>query len=324
MCENALIRTPSLDPCHNLALEDTLFDVHRQGVALYLWRNQNTVVIGRNQNAWKECRLSELAHDGGTQVRRMSGGGAVFHDVGNLNFTFITTKALYDQTRQLGVITAAVNALGIPAAFTGRNDIVTADGAKFSGNAFRHTHTTDLHHGTLLIDVDMQKLGKYLSPSPDKLRAKGVDSVRARVCNLKELRNDLTIDMMAQALTEAFLREYGAYATLEEAALPQAALAAAQARHQSWEWRCGASPSFDASLSTRFAWGGVELLLTMQKGRITEARVFSDAMDEAFIRSLSPALTGARYNSADMANAVQSLGGEMAEDIAEWLMEKNV
>ena len=319
MYENHLIRTLSLNPFHNLALEDTLFDAHRRGVTLYIWRNQNTVVIGRNQNAWKECRLAALAEDGGALARRMSGGGAVFHDVGNLNFTFITTKALYDQTRQLGVITAAVRALGIPAVFTGRNDIVTADGAKFSGNAFRHTHTADLHHGTLLIDVDMQKLGKYLSPSPEKLRAKGVESVRARVCNLAALKPGLTIEAMAQSLTEAFSREYGAYAALEEADLPQTALAAAQARHASWAWRCGASPSFDASLCARFPWGGVELLLSMQKGQITQAQAYSDAMDEAFIRSLPPALTGARYHSADMAAAVRRLGGDMALDIAKWL-----
>ncbi|MDD4075591.1 MAG: lipoate--protein ligase [Eubacteriales bacterium] len=319
MCENALIHTLSLDPCYNLALEDTLFDTHKRGVTLYLWRNQNTVVIGRNQNAWKECRLSALSQDGGTLVRRMSGGGAVFHDTGNLNFTFITTKALYDQTRQLGVIIEAVRALGIPAGFTGRNDIVTADGAKFSGNAFRHSRTTDLHHGTLLIDVDMQKLSKYLAPSPEKLRSKGVDSVRARVRNLSELNPELTTAMMAQALREAFLREYGSFSVLEEKDIDQSLLAEATAKHQSWAWRCGASPAFDAELSTRFPWGGVELCLSLEKGRIVQARAYSDAMDEAFIRALSPALLGATYESVAIANAVRRLGNDMAADIANWL-----
>lgn len=319
MCENTLIHTSSFDPCHNLALEDTLFDTHTRGITLYLWRNQNTVVIGRNQNAWKECRLDALSQDGGTLVRRMSGGGAVFHDTGNLNFTFVTTKALYDQTRQLGVIIDAVKSLGIPASFTGRNDIVTADGAKFSGNAFRHSSTTDLHHGTLLVDVDMQKLSKYLAPSPEKLRAKGVDSVRARVRNLTELQPKLTTALLAQSLADAFSRAYGGCAVLEEKDLDQALLEKATEKHQSWAWRCGASPAFDAELSTRFPWGGVELCLSLEKGRIVQARAYSDAMDEAFIRALSPALLGATYESVAIANAVRRLGNDMAADIANWL-----
>lgn len=185
---NRFIVAQSKDPYKNLALEAWLFENGRQDVWLYLWQNQHTVVIGRNQNAWKECRLSALEADGGKLARRGSGGGAVYHDVGNLNFTFILPRDVYDLRRQLGVILAAMERLGIPARFTGRNDLVTQDGAKFSGNAFQFSAHTALHHGTILVAADMGALSQYLAPSKAKLAAKGVDSVRSRVCNLNTLR----------------------------------------------------------------------------------------------------------------------------------------
>ena len=319
---NTVVYTQSLDPWHNLALEERIFEERPEGMNLYLWQNQNTVVIGRNQNAWKECRLEPLERDGGRLARRTSGGGAVFHDVGNLNFTFTAPKALYDLPRQLGVILSAVRALGVDARFTGRNDLVTQDGAKFSGNAFRHSDKTSMHHGTLLIDVDMSRLSRYLSPSPEKLKAKGVESVRARVCNLRERRPDLTVQAAKAAVIDAFAREYGAFTPLEESALNAAALAEARERHASWEWRMGGSPQFDWELSTRFPWGALELQLCLRQGRVTGVRAYSDAMDEAFIRALEPALTGRRLCGGELAAAADALGGELARDVAGWLREK--
>ncbi len=138
-----------------LALEEYLFDtIADNTVILYLWQNQNTVVIGKTQNAWKECHLSALEADGGKLARRPSGGGAVFHDLGNMCYTFIASSGLYCLERQLKVILEAVKALGIEAEFTGRNDITTKDGRKFSGNAFRFVKNTGLQHGTLLLDTE--------------------------------------------------------------------------------------------------------------------------------------------------------------------------
>ncbi len=316
---NQLLINTSFDPWHNLAVEELLFDTHREGVTLYLWQNRHTVVIGRNQNAWRECRTELLHQEGGRLARRTTGGGAVYHDLGNLNFTFVTRREEYDLARQLGTVLSAVRALGVSAGFTGRNDLVTDAGAKFSGNAFRFSRETGMHHGTLLVNVDMERLGRYLSPSPAKLQAKGVESVRARVCNLSEFGSHITIDTLRAAVAEAFRREYGRCGSLEETALDPVRLGEAEARHASWEWRMGAAPAFGISMETRFPWGGVELALSLERGTVRAARVYSDAMDEAFILRLSEAIVGVPFRGDAMAAAAAALGGPLADDVAAWL-----
>ena len=189
----SVLTAEGTDPRRNLALEATLLHQVRPGEEiLYLWQNQRTVVIGRNQLATNECRIQALEADGGHLVRRLSGGGAVYHDLGNLNFTFLTCRRDYDVTRQTEVILQAVRALGIPAERNGRNDL-TVDGQKFSGHAYYQTGDQCYHHGTLMVSVDLAPLEGYLNVSPLKLQAKGVASVRARVGNLADFCPGLTI-----------------------------------------------------------------------------------------------------------------------------------
>ena len=309
----------SHDPWHNLAVEALLFEGLRADEAVfYLWQNAATVVIGRHQNAWQECRVKLLEAEGGRLARRSTGGGAVFHDLGNLNFSFVLPRGAYDVHRQLEVIRRAVGEFGIEAEFSGRNDLL-AGGAKFSGSAFKLSDRVGLHHGTLLVDVNMDRLSRYLVPGADKLKAKGIKSVRSRVCNLTEFNPDLTIPALAEALRRAFAAEYGPAEPMTVDDLDRARLADLEAQYASWDFRMGKALPFDATLSHRFDWGGVTLELSLRQGRVERAGVWSDAMDEAMIDQIAPALRGVRYVNADLSRALAALDHPHLKDLAAWL-----
>ena len=316
---NMLFYGDSHDPWRNLAAEEVLFDAPGAGMTLFLWQNANTVVIGRHQNAWRECRASLLEAEHGKLARRTTGGGAVYHDLGNLNFTFVCPREQYDLARQTGVILEAVRGLGVDAAFTGRNDIVTAGGAKFSGNAFRFSKAAAMQHGTLLVSADMEKLSRYLAPSPEKLRAKGVASVRARVANLCEFGAHIDVSSVREAVRTAFLAEYGAYELREVQSLDPAKLGALYERNASWAWRMGAAPAFDVSFETRFAWGGVELMLSLRHGTVEHATCFTDAMDADLGQRVAGLLVGSVYEPAALAQRLVDSDIPEDRDIAAWL-----
>ncbi|MGR6439103.1 lipoate--protein ligase [Proteus mirabilis] len=175
---------------------------------LFLWRNDNTVVIGRAQNPWKECNTRKMEEDGVKLARRSSGGGAVFHDLGNTCFTFMAGKPEYNKTISTQIILDGLSKAGIQATASGRNDLVVplADGErKISGSAYKETKDCGFHHGTLLINADLSRLANYLNPNPKKLQAKGITSVRSRVTNLVELKPDITHEKLCHAITDSFL-----------------------------------------------------------------------------------------------------------------------
>lgn len=283
--------SPSADPHYNLALEESLLAKAGDAVILYLWQNQNTVVIGRNQNPWKECRTALLNQEGGHLARRLSGGGAVFHDLGNLNFTFLMPQPLYDLDKQLLVICEAVRSFGIKAERSGRNDVL-ANGRKFSGNAFYKNGKQAYHHGTLLVDADMGKMGRYLNPSKAKLAAKGVDSVRSRVGNLKELNPEITIDALKAALKTAFSTIYGG--AVEE--IPPVCDPALEGHYRSWEWNFGQKLPFTFEWEDRLSFGCVRIEAKVENGVIAQAKVYTDAMDWQLPEKMEAALTGQRLD----------------------------
>ena len=301
-------QTESVDPYYNIATEKRLLETVQPGCCiLYLWQNQNTVVIGRNQNAWAECRTSLLEEEGGLLARRLSGGGAVFHDLGNLNFTFIMCQEDYDLDKQLSVIREACAAAGIQVEKSGRNDLL-AGGCKFSGNAFYHAGGKAYHHGTLLVDADMEKLGRYLTPSKAKLASKGVQSVRSRVINLKQLCPDLTCEILKQHMTAAFGKVYGAAPQVlalsdeDEAAITEAAKTLG-----SWDWLYGQKLPFSVSFEDRFSWGGILLELDVQNGLVEAAQVYSDAMDWALPQKIQDALWGCKLAMDPLCEALQNM-----------------
>ena len=317
----------SEDPYYNLAVEQHLLEtVEDNCCILYLWQNKNTVVIGRNQNAWKECRTAELETDGVHLARRLSGGGAVFHDLGNLNFTFLVPTADYDLDKQLGVIIEACRALGISAEKSGRNDIL-ADGRKFSGNAFYEHENRSYHHGTMLIDVDMSKMSKYLNPSTEKLNAKGVDSIRSRVVNLKELCPALNIDEMKRQMTAAFERVYGLRAKrIFHVDFDATKFEEIYHHNKSWEWNYGKNLPFTLEHSSRFNWGEIQLQMAVDSGIITDVTVYSDAMDWDFAKTLQEVLIGCRFQTTAMIKLVQTINcsESIRNDICQMLLKQEV
>ena len=322
---NRLIRGRGFDPWRNLAVERELFSAYEGDRILYLWQNADTVVIGRNQNPWKECDLGLMEAEGARLARRGSGGGAVFHDLGNLNFTFMSPLGDHDVIRQLHLIQKAVLSLGIETVITGRNDLVVAEGGrKFSGSAFQRSRTRALHHGTILIDSDLGKLARYLRPSKRKLSAKGVDSVSSRVCNLKALNPGLSIAAMEGALLAAFEGEYGGVSLDSALALDEGRIAAYEREYASWEWRIGKAPDFDVDLSERFPWGEVQLLLGVRHGLVREARVYSDALDEEMVSAIGPALVGCRFTSEALGARLKALGFPETEEVAQWLLGERI
>ncbi len=272
------------DPYNNLALEEYLVNHVEQGeCVLYLWQNEKTVVIGKNQNPWKECRIKELKEDGGKLVRRLSGGGAVFHDLGNLNFTFVVNKEDYDLEKQLKVILKAVNNFSIPAKKTGRNDI-TVEGRKFSGNAFYSDGRHSYHHGTLLIHVDMENMSKYLNVSRDKLVLKGVESVKSRVVNLSEYNDSLNIETMKEALIQAFSQVYERRPIpVESSCMDYEEIEELSKKYSSWDWIFGKKMEFNYSIEKRLEWGNIDIQFHVQAGVVKECMAYSDAMDIWFI-----------------------------------------
>lgn len=320
------IESTTTDPYSNLALEKYLFDhVQEEEVILYLWQNQRTVVCGRNQNLWKECNVSRLLEAGGHPVRRLSGGGAVFHDLGNLNFTFLVNKVNYDVDRQLTVILEACRSFGIQAEKTGRNDI-TIDGRKFSGNAFYKSKGHCYHHGTIMVSVDKSMLSTYLNVDPTKLQSKGVASVKARVANLTDFCPTLTISQMKERLRLAFEQVYELPSqTLEPDTLDQAALAENRATFQSEDWLYGKNVDFAFQISRRFPWGDFDLRLNVENGKIVSSALYSDANDESFIRSIGEQLDGLEFSYQALCPlleqaALSEAQREMVQDIQSFLL----
>ncbi|WP_300522514.1 lipoate--protein ligase [Aminiphilus sp.] len=287
------VTSPSHDPWWNLALEEYLLDRVEDGtMILYLWQNDRTVVIGRNQNAWRECRTELLEAEDGRLARRLSGGGAVYHDLGNCNFTFLATPKTYDFLRQVKVVLDALRSLGVAAEFGGRNDI-TVEGRKISGNAFYRGASGRFHHGTILVSVEMERMARYLQPSKAKLVAKGVTSVRSRVANLCELRPVVTVADVRDALQRAFSDYFGPGEILDASAIfAESAVAALREKYASRSLIYGKTPAFDLEMEHRFGWGEVQLGMTVKDGVVSECRLFTDALDAELLRSVECLFVG--------------------------------
>lgn len=231
-----IVTGTSFDPYHNLAVEETLLKTSCGRRILYLWQNDRTVVIGRHQDAKTECDLEKMQEDGVLLAKRISGGGAVYHDMGNINFTFIAPRGLLSVDEDFEIISEAVRSFGIDTCRTGNNDLgIASTGAKFSGSAFYQSGPDEdspcFHHGTILCSCDIEKMGKYLTPPAEKLERHGVQSVRARVANL-----GLDTGKVKESIIKVFEERFGEAKRTGEEEADSGMVAEAAARLSSHSW----------------------------------------------------------------------------------------
>lgn len=283
------------NPYLNLAVESQLLDKHlKNTITLFLWRNRQTVVIGTNQNPYSECDVDTLLKEGGHLARRRTGGGSVYHDLGNLNFSFIADKKIFDVNRQMTVIQKTLLNYGLETEVSGRNDI-TYQGRKFSGNAFAKTKYQGLHHGTILIKTDGEKLQKYLKVKPAKLHKHGVKSVASRVINLSEVA-DITSENIIPYLIKAFEEVYDNKATvINFDDLCTEEVLKLKDHISSDEYLFGKWREFHTQKSETFDWGSVDIELDIDedKGIIKNIGIASDSLEPTSIKTAIELLKGA-------------------------------
>ena len=284
------------DPFLNRAVEQYLTEHQEEdAITLYLWKNQRTVVIGYNQNPYSECNVELLLDEGGHLMRRGTGGGAVYHDLGNINFSFVADKKLYDVKKQLSVIQDALLSYGLQTEISGRNDL-TCEGRKFSGNAFAKGQKNDLHHGTILIKTDGAMMQRYLIVDKAKLMKNGVKSVASRVINLSELVPELTSESIKQPLIASFEKVYGGTAqTLDfDTFINKAEVQNIKTKISSLEFLFGRWMFFKTTKKAQFPWGNVDIALNIDEAKaiITNVQIASDCLDTETIERAEKLLQG--------------------------------
>jgi lipoate-protein ligase A len=317
------------NPWFNLATEDYLFKNSPEDTqVLFLWQNAPSIIIGRAQNPYLECQLAQMEQDGVILARRQSGGGTVYHDLGNLNFTFISPASDYSKDKNFNIILNALTALNIHAIRSGRNDLLIShqgEDRKISGSAFRETKKIAFHHGTLLVHADLQRLTRYLSPSQKKLEAKGVPSVRSRVMNLIEISPEISIQKIQNEIIQAFAQQYSQETSPQDLNLQSLesipSLKACYETYASWDWRYGRTLPFTHKLEERFSWGLVTLLLMIENAVIQDCECYTDSLDAIDFDPLKKALIQTRYDAKEIAHALENQP-DYPKEFKQWLISE--
>jgi lipoate-protein ligase A len=298
-----------LDPFRHLAVEDAWLDRRAaEGPALILWRSGPAVVIGKNQNPWRECHLPRLRRTNTVLARRISGGGAVYHDPGNLNLSVLVPRSQYSESRYLAFFIDALRAAGFAAAPMGRHGL-GIEGRKISGNAFCLRGRGALHHGTLLVRADLDRLTELLRPPPWSIATRAIASIPSPVMNLSELRPEVTLAALEACFTAAFRRHYPEGRTVApEEELDPGEVDRRRRTLAGWDWIYGHTPRFafrlqpepDAALILRVARGRIEGLQGDSQGlsNVVRARLEDRLRDRPFsARTVAEGLADAGFRS---------------------------
>jgi len=302
------IPNESTDPYFNLAAEEYVLHNLKDDDFFMLWRNAGTVVIGRHQNAMEEVDLKRAEELGVRVVRRNTGGGAVYHDLGNLNFSFFTgwspeKDISYDVF--LEPVISALEKFGIRAEKRGRNDLVVEE-KKISGNAQCVHGERILHHGTLLVNSDLSVMPEVLSVPCDKIVSKGIKSVRSRVANICEFTKErIDVETLKQALEESFFGNRPAARLILSDSQITGIEELADEKYRTWDWNIGSVADYSYKNARRFPGGRIEVRLDVKNGVIVKCRVFGDFLALIGVEELENAVAGCRPVRRELENALR-------------------
>lgn len=307
------IENTSIDPHYNLAFEEYVFkklDFNEEFVLL--WRNGPSIIVGKNQNTVEEINQEYVKENNINVVRRVTGGGAVYHDLGNLNFSFIAkadnNEKIDFKTYNVPII-KALEKLDVNCELSGRNDLVI-DGKKFSGIAQSIIKGRVLNHGTLLFDSKLDILSKALNVKRDKIESKGVKSVSSRVTNIKAyVKDDIDVlefkDVLLKNIFEYFNQPVEIYELTDDDKKNIQQMV--DERYGTWEWNYGRSPKFNYKGYNRFAGGGVEARLHVENGLIENCKIYGDFFGKCEVKELEDKLKGVKYDIDEVKNSLKDV-----------------
>lgn len=324
-----LIKNTSTDTFFNMAAEEYFLTTVTEPLVM-LWRNARTVVIGRNQNALQEVNADFVKQNNIDVVRRLTGGGAVFHDLGNINFTVIQRHeaGLYQNYEYFTApVCEYLQSLNVNACFAGRNDLLI-EGRKFSGNAQVVLGKNIMHHGTIMFNANVSELVGALKPNPLKISSKSIKSVQARVTNVAEhLATSLSADEFYEQLLDAFA-ERGYKLTSVSPEEQQQINNLADSKYRTWDWNFGRAPNYSLTKEKLFDFGIVQVQLDISKGLIVDIKIYGDFFGILDIRELTTKLRGVRYNREGVCQALQDvllgeyISGMSKQQLVDLLMEE--
>ena len=266
-----IIISQEFDPYFNIAAEHQLFSDSQEDMHLFLWQNDSSVIIGRNQNLYAECDLAYLKEHNIKAVRRFSGGGAVYHDKGNVNFTFIIKESSASHDCFIKFLQSAMLRLGIDCEFSGRNDLLFKN-RKFSGHAYYADGDNYMYHGTVLVNVNFEQLENALTPSNIKLKSKGIQSVRSRVINLWETDNNITPQAVIHAFIETFECTNIEYINKNNFHPPLEKIISSD------DWLFAQSPEFDMELERNYPFGTISVYINVADNLIQNVKINTDSL----------------------------------------------
>lgn len=321
------------DPRINLAIEEHLLrkpEISDDILLFYI--NEPSIIIGRNQNTLEEINHEYVEANGVHVVRRLSGGGAVYHDLGNLNYSFITNNDgnnFHNFHKFTAPVIDVLRNMGVEAELSGRNDILV-DGRKISGNAQYSTSTRMYHHGTLLFNSQLEDVGSALNVKMGKITSKGIKSVRSRVANIAEFLDDGLKDMGVEGFKSKILSgifngsgEIPQYVLTEDDW--EAIRNLSDERYANWDWNFGKSPDFNLRKTHRFPIGEIDACIDVQKGSIRGIKIYGDFFGQREIAEIEQRLAGVRFDRKSLREALDPVdvsyyfGGLTNEELLRFL-----